>query len=94
MNERLPLPRREFSRADDIEDGYLVDVTQAAREHGIDLPVDFTRGAWNRCMVFTSADARAGLDPRESLRTALSRLARPSIARPPRLTTRSKCQAS
>ena len=39
-----------YSRAQAIEDGELVDVSEAAREVGIRYPVALTRAAWTRCV--------------------------------------------
>lgn len=37
-----------YSRAQAIEDGFLVDVTETAREAGIKYPVALTRAVWNQ----------------------------------------------
>lgn len=39
-----------YSRAQAIEDGELVDVSETAREAGIKFPVALTRAVWNRCV--------------------------------------------
>lgn len=44
------------SRAQAIEDGYLVDVTATAREAGFRVPVALTRAAWADCVEWSEAD--------------------------------------
>jgi hypothetical protein len=39
-------PLSVYTRADAIEDGMLIDVSQLAREAGFKIPVAMTRGAW------------------------------------------------
>ena len=46
-----------YTRADAIEDGELVDVTEAARETGFRYPIAITRAAWEDCCSWTDADA-------------------------------------
>jgi len=38
----------EYSRAQAIEDGFLVDVTETAKEAGFKIPVALTRAVWNK----------------------------------------------
>ena len=46
-----------YSRAQAIEDGVLVDVSETAREAGITYPVALTRAVWESCVeVPTRAD--------------------------------------
>ena len=45
-----------YTRADAIADGYLTDVTEAARETGFRYPVAITRAAWEDCCAWTDAD--------------------------------------
>lgn len=49
-------PIHTYSRADALDDGYLVDVSKTAREAGFRFPVALTRAAWNDC-VWTEADS-------------------------------------
>jgi hypothetical protein len=46
-----------YSRADALDDGYLVDVSKTAREAGFRFPVALTRAAWNDCVEWTEADS-------------------------------------
>ena len=39
-----------YSRAQAIEDGALVDVSEMAREAGIKAPICLTQGAWSICV--------------------------------------------
>jgi hypothetical protein len=48
-----------YRRADALEDGELVDVTEAAREAGFLLPVALTRSAWALCVALSPAAERA-----------------------------------
>ena len=45
-----------YSRADAIDDGSLVDVTDVARECGFRVAVALTRLAWADCVEWTDAD--------------------------------------
>ena len=40
-----------YTRAQAIEDGFLVDVSETAREAGFTIPVAVTRSAWNRLVA-------------------------------------------
>ena len=40
----------EYSRAQAIEDGVLVDVSETAREAGIRFPLALTRAVWESCV--------------------------------------------
>jgi hypothetical protein len=40
-----------YTRAQAIEDGALVDVSEPAREAGIKFPVAITRGVWSECVA-------------------------------------------
>ncbi len=55
------------SRAAALEDGDLIDITYAAKEVGIQLPVAISREAWNLCVAMTPAT-------RESRHTQARRL--------------------
>lgn len=45
-----------YTRAQAIEDGVLVDVTETAREAGFRFPVALTRAAWEDCVSWNDAD--------------------------------------
>ena len=45
-----------YSRAQAIEDGMLVDVSETAREAGFKVPVAMTAAAWADCVEWTAAD--------------------------------------
>jgi len=48
-----------YSRAEAIEDGILVDVSETAKEAGIGFPVAVTRAVWDDCCEWTEADSKA-----------------------------------
>ena len=50
-------PIHSYSRAQAIEDGVLVDVSDTAREAGFRFPVVLTRAAWEDCVAWTDADS-------------------------------------
>lgn len=45
-----------YTRAQAIEDGVLVDVTEMAREAGFRIPVAMTRAAWADCVEWSDED--------------------------------------
>lgn len=47
-----------FSRAQALEDGVLIDVTETAQEAGFRLPVALTSAAWHQTVEWTEADTR------------------------------------
>ncbi|MCU7829549.1 MAG: hypothetical protein KZQ85_10825 [Candidatus Thiodiazotropha sp. (ex Myrtea sp. 'scaly one' KF741663)] len=47
-----------YSRAQAIEDGYLVDVTETAKEAGFIWPVALTRAAWEDCVEWCERDSK------------------------------------
>lgn len=47
-----------YTRAQAIEDGYLVDVSTVAREAGFTVPVAMTRAAWVDCVEWTEHTAK------------------------------------
>lgn len=49
-------PIHTYGRAEAIEDGVLVDVTETAREVGFSIPVALTIGAWDDCVAWSEAD--------------------------------------
>lgn len=51
-------PIYTYTRADAFADGYLVDVTQTAREAGFRFPSAITRAAWNDCVAWDDDDTR------------------------------------
>lgn len=52
-------PISVYTRADAIDDGVLVDVTEAAAEAGFNCPVALTRAVWEDCVAWGEADNRA-----------------------------------
>ncbi|MDE0172411.1 MAG: hypothetical protein OYH76_11740 [Defluviicoccus sp.] len=44
-------PISTYTRAQAIEDGYLVDVSETAREAGFKVPVALTRAVWDRLVA-------------------------------------------
>lgn len=50
-------PICSYSRAQAFEDGYLVDVTETAREAGFRFPVAMTPAAWKDCVAWADADS-------------------------------------
>ena len=49
-------PISVYTRAQAIEDGTLIDVTETAREAGFRCPVALTRAVWIDCVQWTDAD--------------------------------------
>lgn len=47
-----------YTRAQAIEDGVLVDVSEMAREAGFVWPVAMTAAAWEDCVAWTEEDSR------------------------------------
>jgi len=45
-----------YTRAQAIEDGVLVDVTEAAKEAGFKFPVALTRAVWENCVAWDDED--------------------------------------
>ncbi len=45
-----------YSRRDALADGFLVDVTDLARQAGFKVPVALTRAVWSQCVEWTEAD--------------------------------------
>jgi hypothetical protein len=46
-----------YSRAQAIEDGSLIDLTETAHEAGVRLPVAMTAAAWSDCVAWNDADS-------------------------------------
>ena len=58
-----------YSRAQAIEDGNLVDVSQLAMQYGFRFPLAMTRGVWEDCVAWTDADqAGYAMEQNESIR--------------------------
>jgi len=45
-----------YTRAETLEDGTLVDVTDTAKKAGFRIPVALTRTAWSDCVAWTEED--------------------------------------
>jgi len=45
-----------YTRAQALDDGYLVDVTDTAREAGFRFPVALTRAVWGDCVAWSDDD--------------------------------------
>lgn len=50
-------PIDSYGRGEAIADGYLVDVTETAREAGLSFPVALTRVAWENCVAWSDDDS-------------------------------------
>jgi hypothetical protein len=62
-----------YTRADAIEDGVLIDATEAAREVGFKVPVALTSGAWHTCVsVPPELKGREGEDESRRLHDVLA----------------------
>ena len=59
LTEFFGEPIYSYSRAQAIEDGELVDVSETAREAGITFPVAVTRAVWEDCCEWTEGDTKA-----------------------------------
>jgi hypothetical protein len=73
-DETYPEVISTYSRAQAIDDGVLVDVTEPARQTGFRHPVAFTRAVWDRCVALSPAAERAGNDERGRLHDVLHML--------------------
>lgn len=47
-----------YSRAEAIDDGFLADVTETAKEAGFRLPVAVTNTVWEKYIEWTDADSK------------------------------------
>jgi hypothetical protein len=47
-----------YTRAEAIEDGVLVDVTETAKEAGFVWPVAMTRAVWDECVEWSDEDSK------------------------------------
>lgn len=52
----------EYTRAQAIADGVLIDVSETAKEAGFKIPVAVTAGVWERCIKLTPAAEKVGND--------------------------------
>lgn len=57
MQEIFGEPIHTYTRTQAVEDGFLVDVTEAAREAGFTCPVAITSAAWSDCVEWTDKDS-------------------------------------
>jgi hypothetical protein len=57
----------EYSRAEAIADGVLVDVSQTAKEAGIRFPCAMTAAAWETCVAWSDADTEAQGVPQDEM---------------------------
>lgn len=58
MEGILGAPIYAYTRAQALEDGVLVDVTEAAKEAGFRVPVAMTTAAWADTVEWTEADSK------------------------------------
>ena len=54
-----------YTRAEAIEDGSLVDVTETAREAGFTVPVAITAAAWADCVAWDDDDTKRHNTPQD-----------------------------
>ena len=47
-----------YTRAQSIEDGFLIDVSEVAREAGFTMPVAMTNGVWEDCVHWEDDDTK------------------------------------
>ncbi len=55
-----------YTRAQAIEDGVLIDVSETAREAGFKWPTAITQGAWEECVAWSDDDNRCQVYQDES----------------------------
>lgn len=58
MIEFFGEPISVYTRAQALEDGVLIDVSETAREAGVKFPVAMTAAAWADCVAWTEADSK------------------------------------
>ncbi len=58
MTEIFGEPIHIYTRQQAIEDGYLVDVSNVAKDAGFRFPVAMTRAAWDDCVAWTEEDSQ------------------------------------
>ena len=58
MTEVFGDPIHIYTRAQALEDGFLVDVTETAKEAGFRVPVALTRAAWADCVEWSEKDTQ------------------------------------
>jgi len=51
-------PIHSYTREQALEDGFLVDVTETAREAGFCIPVALTRSVWEDCVEWDEKDSK------------------------------------
>lgn len=51
-------PIHQYTRADAIADGFLVDVTEVAKEAGFVCPVAVTNAVWEDCIEWSEDDSK------------------------------------
>lgn len=68
-----------YSRAQAIEDGNFVDVSQQAKHYGFRFPLAMTRGVWEDCVVWTDAE-QAGYTMEQSEEIRLATLLQSAYA--------------
>ena len=56
MHELFGPVIHSYSRAEALDDGELIDVTEKAREVGVLFPCALSRAAWESAVAWTSAD--------------------------------------
>ncbi len=73
-SESAPLTVFQYTRAQAIEDGVLVDLTELARESGFKVPVACTAAVWNGYVVPTQRTRALGQSERGRARNMLHTL--------------------
>lgn len=58
MAEIFGEPVSTYTRAQALDDGFLVDVSELAKEAGFRFPVALTRAAWADCVEWSEADSK------------------------------------
>lgn len=58
MAELFGEPISTYTRAQALDDGFLVDVSEMAKEAGFRFPVALTRAAWADCVEWSEADSK------------------------------------
>ena len=58
MIEIFGEPISIYTRAQALDDGFLVDVSEMAQEAGFRFPVAMTRAAWEDCVSWSDADSK------------------------------------
>lgn len=58
MTEIFGEPIHTYTRAQAIEDGVLIDVSETARDAGFSIPVALTSAAWADCVAWSEKDSK------------------------------------